>query len=96
MIGLPNILYAAMLTEYIRLSATDIMALALMKNIAECDTWCELKNPINHRVFECMLRPRPLGWGHICLGITPKDTPMQSLCGIWCLAFQCTYKGVVG
>jgi hypothetical protein len=48
MIGLPNIPYAVMLTEYIRLSTTDIMALALMKNIVECDTWCELKNLVNH------------------------------------------------
>ncbi|CAF1920151.1 unnamed protein product [Brassica napus] len=23
-----------------------------MKNVAKCDTWCELQNPVNHRVFE--------------------------------------------
>uniref|UniRef100_A0A804KTB3 Uncharacterized protein n=1 Tax=Musa acuminata subsp. malaccensis TaxID=214687 RepID=A0A804KTB3_MUSAM len=23
-----------------------------MKNVAKCDTWCELHNPVNHRVFE--------------------------------------------
>ncbi|ESW26090.1 hypothetical protein PHAVU_003G090301 [Phaseolus vulgaris] len=23
-----------------------------MKNAAKCDTWCELQNPVNHRVFE--------------------------------------------
>ncbi|CAL9118621.1 unnamed protein product [Musa acuminata var. zebrina] len=28
-----------------RLSATDISALASMKNVAKCDTWCELQNP---------------------------------------------------
>lgn len=44
-----------------RLSATDISALASMKNVAKCDTWCELQNPVNHRVFERKLRPRPLG-----------------------------------
>lgn len=42
----------------IRLSATDISALASMKNVAKCDTWCELQNPVNHRVFERKLRPR--------------------------------------
>jgi hypothetical protein len=42
-----------------RLSATDISALASMKNVAKCDTWCELQNPANHRVFERKLRPRP-------------------------------------
>ncbi|KAL2454035.1 Uncharacterized protein Adt_48458 [Abeliophyllum distichum] len=43
-----------------RLSATDISALASMKNAAKCDTWCELQNPVNHRVFERKLRPKPL------------------------------------
>ncbi|KAL2453647.1 Uncharacterized protein Adt_48852 [Abeliophyllum distichum] len=42
------------------LSATDISALASMKNAAKCDTWCELQNPVNHRVFERKLRPKPL------------------------------------
>ncbi|WZZ15102.1 hypothetical protein YC2023_108191 [Brassica napus] len=41
----------------------DISALASMKNIAKCDTWCELQNPVNHRVFE-----RKLHRGHVCLG----------------------------
>ncbi|CAN7100232.1 unnamed protein product [Brassica rapa subsp. narinosa] len=35
-----------------------------MKNVAKCDTWCELQNPVNHRVFECKLRPKPSGRGH--------------------------------
>ena len=34
-----------------------------MKNVAKCDTWCELQNPVNHRVFERKLRPKPLGQG---------------------------------
>ncbi|CAG7870751.1 unnamed protein product [Brassica rapa] len=28
----------------------DISALASMKNVAKCDTWCELQNPVNHRL----------------------------------------------
>ncbi|KAL2246091.1 UNVERIFIED_CONTAM: hypothetical protein Sindi_2877300 [Sesamum indicum] len=36
---------------------------ASMKNVAKCDTWCELQNPVNHRVFERKLRPKPLGQG---------------------------------
>ncbi|CAN6801386.1 unnamed protein product [Brassica oleracea] len=39
-----------------------------MKNVAKCDTWCELQNPVNHRVFERKLRPKPSGRGHVCLG----------------------------
>jgi len=49
-----------------------------MKNVAKCDTWCELQNPVNHRVFERKLRPKPLGRGHACLGVThrcPPQTP---------------------
>lgn len=58
-----------------RLSATDISALASMKNVAKCDTWCELQNPVNHRVFERKLRPKPLGRGHACLGVTQRCPP---------------------
>lgn len=58
-----------------RLSATDISALASMKNVAKCDTWCELQNPVNHRVFERKLRPKPLGRGHACLGVTRRCPP---------------------
>ncbi|KAI9215491.1 hypothetical protein POPTR_T124505v4, partial [Populus trichocarpa] len=43
-----------------------------MKNVAKCDTWCELQNPVNHRVFERKLHPRPLGRGHVCLGVTHR------------------------
>ena len=43
-----------------------------MKNVAKCDTWCELQNPANHRVFERKLRPKPLGRGHVCLGVTHR------------------------
>ncbi|WZZ15139.1 hypothetical protein YC2023_108228 [Brassica napus] len=48
----------------------NILALALMKNVEKCDTWCELHNPVNHRVFERKLRPKPSGRGHVCLGVT--------------------------
>ncbi|CAF2043480.1 unnamed protein product [Brassica napus] len=34
-----------------------------MKNVAKCDTWCELQNPVNHRVFERKLHPKPSGRG---------------------------------
>lgn len=58
-----------------RLSATDISALASMKNVAKCDTWCELQDPANHRVFERKLRPEPSGRGHVCLGVTHRCPP---------------------
>lgn len=66
-----------------RLSATDISALASMKNVAKCDTWCELQNPVNHRVFERKLRPKPLGRGHVCLGVTRRcpSQPLRELGG---------------
>ncbi|CAN7111008.1 unnamed protein product [Brassica rapa subsp. narinosa] len=35
-----------------------------MNNVAKCDTWCELQNSVNHRVFEPKLRPKPSGRGH--------------------------------
>ncbi|CAF2086854.1 unnamed protein product [Brassica napus] len=34
-----------------------------MKNERKCDTWCELQNPVNHRVFERKLRPSLLAEG---------------------------------
>ena len=46
-----------------------------MKNVAKCDTWCELQNPVNHRVFERKLRPKPSGRGHVCLGVTHRASP---------------------
>ncbi|KAK4605613.1 hypothetical protein RGQ29_000065 [Quercus rubra] len=52
-----------------------------MKNVAKCDTWCELQNPANHRVFERKLRPKPFGRGHVCLGVThrcPPQTPVRA------------------
>ncbi|GKF00065.1 hypothetical protein Tco_0023415 [Tanacetum coccineum] len=42
----------------------DISAHASMKNVAKCDTWCELQNPVNHQVFERKLRLKPFGRGH--------------------------------
>ena len=49
-----------------------------MKNVAKCDTWCELQNPVNHRVFERKLRPKPFGRGHACLGVTYRVAPPHS------------------
>lgn len=40
-----------------------------MKNVAKCDTWCELQNPVNHRVFERKLRPKLPGRGQVCVGV---------------------------
>ena len=51
-----------------------------MKNVAKCDTWCELQNPVNHRVFERKLRPKPLGRGHVCLGVSHRVAPYPPLC----------------
>jgi hypothetical protein len=48
-----------------------------MKNVAKCDTWCELQDPANHRVFERKLRPEPFGRGHACLGVTHRCPPAQ-------------------
>ncbi|WZZ00051.1 hypothetical protein YC2023_072379 [Brassica napus] len=62
----------------------DISALASMKNVAKCDTWCEFQNPVNHRVFERKLRPKPSGRGHVCLGlakIRAKDVSSVLTCG---------------
>ncbi|CAF2043497.1 unnamed protein product [Brassica napus] len=38
-----------------------------MKNVAKCDTWCELQNPMNHRVFEHEVAPQAFWRGHVCL-----------------------------
>ncbi|WZY99902.1 hypothetical protein YC2023_072231 [Brassica napus] len=56
----------------------DISALASMKNVAKCDTWCELQNPVNHRLFERKLHPKPSGRGHVCLGVTNHRPPILS------------------
>ncbi|CAN7100046.1 unnamed protein product [Brassica rapa subsp. narinosa] len=52
-----------------------------MKNVAKCDTWCELQNPMNHRVFERKLRPKPSGRGHVCLGVTNRRRHGVLTCG---------------
>ncbi|KAI3663192.1 hypothetical protein L6452_46303 [Arctium lappa] len=54
-----------------------------MKNVAKCDTWCELQNPVNHRVFERKLRPKPFGrgtsaWRHASR--RPRPRPPQWGC----------------
>ncbi|RDY05887.1 hypothetical protein CR513_10214, partial [Mucuna pruriens] len=65
----------------------NISALASMKNVAKCDTWCELQNPVNHRVFERKLRPKPLGRGHACLGVTHRYP--KSKCLAWLMLTSC-------
>ncbi|CAN7100386.1 unnamed protein product [Brassica rapa subsp. narinosa] len=48
-----------------------------MKNVAKCDTWCELQNPVNHRVFERKLRPNPSSRGHVCLAAGQAQVPWK-------------------
>ncbi|THG21012.1 hypothetical protein TEA_026626 [Camellia sinensis var. sinensis] len=47
-----------------------------MKNVAKCDTWCELQNPVNHRVFERKLRLKPLVWRSVLSG-GPDPSPLE-------------------
>ncbi|CAN7077057.1 unnamed protein product, partial [Brassica oleracea var. botrytis] len=49
-----------------------------IKNVAKCDTWCQLQNPVNHRVFERKLRPKPSSRGHVFLGVTNHRPPIPS------------------
>ena len=37
-----------------------------------------MQNPVNHRVFERKLRPKPSGRGHVCLGVTNRRPPILS------------------
>ncbi|KAK4605553.1 hypothetical protein RGQ29_000005 [Quercus rubra] len=73
-----------------------------MKNVAKCDTWCELQNPANHRVFERKLRPKPFGRGHVCLGVThrcPPQTPVRAgrkLASRACACARLAQKRVLG
>ncbi|WZY94026.1 hypothetical protein YC2023_066355 [Brassica napus] len=60
------------------LLAMDISALGSMKNVAKCDTWCELQNPVNHRVCERKLHPKPSGRGQVCLGVTNRRATILS------------------
>ncbi|CAN7022679.1 unnamed protein product [Brassica rapa subsp. trilocularis] len=50
-----------------------------MKNVEKCDTCCELQNPVNHRVFERKLRPKPSGRGHVCLAMDRAHVPWKGL-----------------
>ncbi|KAL2248767.1 UNVERIFIED_CONTAM: hypothetical protein Sindi_2350400, partial [Sesamum indicum] len=54
-----------------------ISALASMKNVAKCDTWCELQNPVNIESLNasCARSIRP---GHVCLGVTHRVAPRPS------------------
>ncbi|PON93818.1 hypothetical protein TorRG33x02_105210 [Trema orientale] len=83
--GAPRASYVFFATSK-RLSAMDISALASMKNVKKCDTWCELQNPVNHRVFERRLRPKPLSRGHVYLGITQRCPPRPSRWRGWKMA----------
>ncbi|KAH7681692.1 hypothetical protein IHE45_05G072600 [Dioscorea alata] len=52
-----------------------------MKNVVKCDTWCELQNPVNLRVFDRKLRLRPPGRGHAYLGFTQMSRSDARACG---------------
>ncbi|WZY72141.1 hypothetical protein YC2023_004381 [Brassica napus] len=54
-----------------------------MKNVVKCDTWCELQNPVNHRVFERKLHPKPSGRGHVCLGRANREEPSLKIGRLW-------------
>ncbi|KAL2224996.1 UNVERIFIED_CONTAM: hypothetical protein Sindi_2959100 [Sesamum indicum] len=78
-----------------RLSATDISALASMKNVAKCDTWCELQNPVNHRSLNAcanVMRHCPAGrGGAFCrrssvagaMDATARDGDARQTCLLW-------------
>ncbi|KAK8935882.1 hypothetical protein KSP39_PZI014167 [Platanthera zijinensis] len=55
--------------QVVGLSEMDILDITSMKSAAKYDTWCELQNPVNHRVFERKLRLRPAGQGHVRMGV---------------------------
>ncbi|KAI3663569.1 hypothetical protein L6452_45700 [Arctium lappa] len=44
-------------------------------------------NPVNHRVFERKLRPKPFGRGHVCLGVTHRVAPEPRLPTWGCVSF---------
>ncbi|PKA64923.1 hypothetical protein AXF42_Ash011525 [Apostasia shenzhenica] len=87
------------LVEFGRLLATDILALASMKNAANHNMWCELQNPVNHRVFKRKLRSKPIGRGHASLVIMRNVAPAVACvhstqnwqhelgCGVWPSAY---------
>ncbi|GLT54173.1 hypothetical protein SLA2020_273950 [Shorea laevis] len=57
-----------------------------MKNVAKCDTWCELQNPVNHRVFERKLRPKPRPRARLpgChASLPPTPSPCKGTRGLW-------------
>ena len=39
----------------IQLLMMELLACALMKNIASCDKKCEMQSSVNHQFFECKL-----------------------------------------
>ncbi len=52
-----------------KLSATDVLAPITMKNAANCDTSCDLQNPVNHQNFERTLRFRDMP-GSMLVGVS--------------------------
>ncbi|CAN6472674.1 unnamed protein product [Victoria cruziana] len=51
-----------------------------------------VENPVNHRVYERKLRPRPFGRGHVCLGVTHSIASQQILWESGGLAFGVIFE----
>nr|BAO56864.1 hypothetical protein [Trichoderma aureoviride] len=60
-----------------KLSTTDLLVLASMKNAAKCDK-CELQNSVNHRIFERTLRP-PVFWRDACPSVISTLEPLRGV-----------------
>ncbi|CAN7111033.1 unnamed protein product, partial [Brassica rapa subsp. narinosa] len=63
-------------TKSVKENATKQPAFANPETVFVRKQCCN--NPVNHRVFECKLRPKPSGRGHVCLGVTNRRPPILS------------------
>ncbi|KAI3672024.1 hypothetical protein L2E82_53146 [Cichorium intybus] len=61
---------------------TQIIAIVGLQRGIPSKRESSARNPVNHRVFERKLRPKPSGRGHACLGVTHRVAPtMHPLSG---------------
>ncbi|CAN7088325.1 unnamed protein product, partial [Brassica rapa subsp. narinosa] len=60
-------------TKSVKENATKQPAFANPETVFVQKQCCN--NPVNHRVFERKLRPKPSGRGHVCLGVTNHRPP---------------------
>ncbi|CAN7087944.1 unnamed protein product, partial [Brassica rapa subsp. narinosa] len=63
-------------TKSVKENATKQPAFANPETVFVRKQCCN--NPVNHRVFERKLRPKPSGRGHVCLGVTNRRPPILS------------------